>query len=175
MMTTTSRPITSVAAVTPMLIQATMRAAVTKPRPAIRPSLAWISLPAIEAKTSATIAAITGHTAQLMIARIKATIALLEVGTAVTTDGPATDGVAEAEAEAEAEEVDPVTAGHVCGVASASTGVADAGEGGSGVPGITGSVMDSTVVGAAPRDVGHYGVDQVTEEFAGRFAHDGQG
>ena len=108
-----------------------------------------------------------------MIARIKATIALLEVGTAVTTDGPATDGVAEAEAEAE--EVDPVTDGHVCGVASASTGVADAGEGGSGVPGITGSVMDATVAGADPRDVGHYGVDQVTEEFAGRFAHDGQG
>ena len=159
---------------TPILIQATMRAAVTRPRPPMRPSLAWISLAAIEAKTSATIAAITGHTAQLTTARIKATMALLDVGTADTTDEPTADGVPEEET------ADPVAVGHICGVASASAeeddaGVDDAGEDDAGeddageddagvddagVSGITGSVIDATVARKTLRGVGRYGVEQ---------------
>ena len=69
------------AATKPMWIHATILAAVTRPRPPIRPSLALISADAIEAKTIATIAAISGHTAHERMARMSATTALLEVGT----------------------------------------------------------------------------------------------
>ena len=69
------------AATKPMWIHATILAAVTSPRPPMRPSLALISADAIDAKTIATIAAISGHTAHERMARMSATTALLEVGT----------------------------------------------------------------------------------------------